>query len=156
MPSKILKDLRQYAIKRYIQITGIVLIGVLYFFAHLFATLFSDKFSSVPKLLLWQIILYLLATILLLIPLIILLYLKLKNPYNKFDIDDKTGVLKNKKDGHFYCPSCFQKNIYSVLKITENGWQCLNKDCNKFYEKEGYIRPIGYTINPKIKGMDIF
>lgn len=154
MPSNILEVLKEHVIKRYIEIFGIVLVGLFYLFAHLLALQFPHIFGNTSIVLLWQIILYQLVTILLIIPYIIYLLNKLKNPYRYFDIDDKTGVMKNKKDGHYYCPSCFQNGTNSIMKTTEDGWQCLNKNCNKFYGKEGYTPSIGFTVSHSKRRID--
>lgn len=58
-----------------------------------------------------------------------------------FEFDKKTGVIRNKKDGLYYCISCLHKNIKSPLQESEKGWKCLNIDCGIYYKNPEYKEP---------------
>jgi hypothetical protein len=108
------------------------------------ANILSEK---VPKsiLLLLPLLLLLLLTIAVLY--IYYLHKKIKNPIEDYEFDEKIGILHNPKDNLTYCISCLHKEIKSPLKVYSHGWECLNKDCGKFYSNPDYKAPVYQTIH---------
>lgn len=57
-----------------------------------------------------------------------------ENPFYGYAYAPKTGLLKNSKDGMYYCVSCHSKGTRSLLREQEDGsWQCPNVDCGAVY-----------------------
>ena len=53
---------------------------------------------------------------------------------NSLQFDKKTGTWLDKDDDLRFCTTCRIKSINSPLKAMAHGWQCLNNDCNAFYD----------------------
>ncbi len=47
------------------------------------------------------------------------------------------SIYQHKRTGIYFCTSCKINGKKSPLKEYENGWKCLNKDCNRNYYKTG-------------------
>lgn len=97
--------------------------------------------DNVPKSVLLVLPIVLLLILLLAVAYIIYLHKKIKNPIEDFEFDEKIGILRNPKDSLTYCTSCLHKGIKSPLKVQENGWMCLNKECHSFYSNPDYNAP---------------
>ncbi len=71
----------------------------------------------------------------------------------KYIFMQEFGILKEKRTGNYFCPSCMANSKKSHLKEYENGWQCMTKGCNALYYKPGK-KPEPPTRRVISKGID--
>ncbi len=70
-------------------------------------------------------------------------------PWLKFD--SRLGIYVNKRSGHFYCTSCHSKKRFSPLRTEKDGWRCMVRGCDQFYQNPHY-RPPRSKIDPMETG----
>lgn len=141
--SKLAEEIQSNVIKISLTVLGtalITMVGTIWFAIQ--NPLTNILSENVPKSILLLLPIVLLSLLFIAVLYIIYLRKKIKNPIDDYEFDEKIGILHNPKDNLAYCISCLHKGIKSPLKVQDNGWLCLNKDCGKFYPNPEYKEPV--------------
>jgi len=97
--------------------------------------------AKVPKSILLLLPIILLLLLILALSLVFILYNKLKNPINDYEFDQDLGILRNPKDGLYYCTSCLLKGIKSPLRVYDASWECQSMECKRIYRSNSEKKP---------------
>ena len=60
---------------------------------------------------------------------------------SNYKFDKRTGIHKHLMTGEPFCTACLLQGIESPLTESDEGWQCNNRGCDKFYLNPNYNPP---------------